>query len=1066
MIQRLVAFALRMPFVIIASAIAIALAGMMAYGKLDIEAYPNPVPPLVEVLAQPPGSSGEEVERYVTIPLEVGLAGMPGLDHIRSSSLFGLSDVKCYFKWGTDYKDARQEVINRLQFVSIPNGVQPQISPWNAIGEVFRYTVKGDGYSLEEKKTAEDWILERQFKRVDGVIDVTSYGGYTKQYQVGVDPFRLRSQGVSLQQLLSAIGNSNQNVGGQRLFIGEQSYDVRGIGLLRNIFDINNIVVAEQKGTPIRVGNVAEVKMGHAPRLGMVGHDDDPDVVQGIVLMRYGGETPHTLQGVYDRMDYIKTHDVLPPGMELVPYYDRGALVKVTTHTVIENLLVGMLLVSVVLFLFLGHARAALITALNIPIALLIAFIGMVGTNTPANLISLGAVDFGIVVDSTVIMMENIFRHLGPHGRGTMQQRILAGAKEVAGPMTFSTVIIGVAFLPLFTMTGVSGVIFSPMAHTYAVALGCASLMALTLTPVLASKFIPPNLEEKENVMMRVLHRLYEPFFDAALRKPKRSMIFRLVPVLLCVVLFPFLGREFMPKLEEGNFWIRATLPMSISLDQSAKYVGRMRSIIRGCPADEKTPCTNDNRSHTEVTTVISQLGRPDDGTDVSGFYNIELFAPLKPFGEWKSGKTKETLTEELSKELRESFPGVVFNFSQMISDNVEEALSGVKGENSVKVVGPGLRSNEKIGFEILDVMSKVKGVQDLGMIQSLGQPSVKIVPDRAVCARYGLNSGDVEAVVQAAIGGQAVTQVFEREKFFDLTVRWLEPYRNSIEAIREITIATPDGSFIPLGQVAHVTQEDGPSVIYREDGQRYTPVKFSVRGRDLASTIAEAQKNIADKVVLPYGTHLDWSGEINELKEAEARLKLIIPLTLLLIAFLTYSAVKNWVDTLIVLVDIPVACTGGVLALLITGIHFSVSAAMGFISIFGIAIQDAILVVTYYQRLREQGLGNEQAAREAAEKRFRPVLMTTLVATLGLLPAAISNGIGAQTQKPLAVVVIGGSLILAILTRVLQPPLLVLAHQWMDRRRGGSGGGPTGTDAVTEDEETGAGLAGEPEHA
>ena len=1061
MIQKIVSGALRMPFVVFAATVLLVVSGLTAYKALDIEAYPNPCPPLVEVLTQPPGWSAEETERYVTIPLEIGLAGMPGLDHIRSFSLFGLSDVKAYFSWSTPYKEARQEVINRLQFVQLPSGLQGQLSPWNAIGEVFRYRLVGKGYTLKELKAAEDWIMERQWKQVQGVIDVTSYGGETKQYHVEVDPYRLRGHGVTLSQLTSAVSNANQNVGGDRLFMGPQSYDVRGIGLLgakagRQVQDIENVVVAEQKGTPVRVKDIADVNVGHAPRLGLVGYNEDDDVVQGIVLMRYGGETPSTLEGVHKRLDYIRDNHILPPGMDIEPYYDRGKLVNVTTHTVMENLIVGMILVTVVLLMFLGHARAALITAINIPLALLIAFCGLVGTNTSANLISLGAVDFGIVVDSSVIMMENIFRHLGPHGKGSMIERIQQSSREVATPMTFSTLIIGVAFLPLFTMTGVSGVIFAPMARTYAFAIGGAIILALTLTPVLSARFLPAQAEEKESVIMRVLHRVYNPFFDSALRHPKLSLLVRMIPIGAGILLFPLLGREFMPKLEEGNFWIRATLPMSVSLDESAKYVGRMRSILRGCPEDASVPCDDAHRRHKEVETVVSQLGRPDDGTDVTGFYNIEFFAPLKSFDEWPRGLTKEKLTEEISGELRSAFPGVVFNFSQYISDNVEEAISGVKGENSVKVFSQDLENNEKVADAIVDTMSRVRGVADLGHFKVLGEPSIKISPRREECARYGLNTGDVDAVIQAAIGGTAVTQVYEGEKFFDLTIRWKPQYRMSLEAIREITVATPDGSQVPLGQIADVETAEGPAMIYREDGVRYSPVKFSVRGRDLASTIAEAQARIDlevprcdkappgwKKLCRPYEMHLDWAGEINELHEAEGRLQIIIPLTLVLIAFLTFSAVRNWVDTLIVLIDIPVAITGGVLALLVTGTHFSVSAAMGFISIFGIAIQDAILVVTYFQRLREtEGLSIEQAAREAAEKRFRPVLMTTLVATLGLMPAALSNGIGSQTQKPLAIVVIGGSLILAILTRILQPPLLVLAHRWLEARRARGGGG------------------------
>jgi cobalt-zinc-cadmium resistance protein CzcA len=752
--------------------------------------------------------------------------------------------------------------------------------------------------------------------------------------------------------------------------------------------------------------------------------------------MRYGGETAPTLTGIHKRIEYIRENNILPPGMTLQPYYDRGDLVKLTTHTVLENLLVGMTLVSLVLFLFLGQARVALITAINIPLALLIAFSGLVATGTSANLISLGAIDFGIVVDSTVIMMENMFRHLGAHGRGTIEERILGAAREVATPMAFAATIIAAAFIPLFTMTGVAGVIFAPLASTYAFAIGGAMMLALTLTPVLASKLVAPQAAESENAVMRGLYRLYVPLFRWTLHNPRTAIGVGLVPVVVGLVAFNFLGSEFMPKLEEGNFWIRATLPTSISLEQSAQYVGRMRRILRGCPEDDAEPCTDKNRRWPEVVTVISQLGRPDDGTDVAGFQNIELFAPLKPFADWRKGLTKERLTEQLSGDLSAAFPGVVFNFSQMISDNVEEAVSGVKGENSIKVFGPDIAENEKHAEEIVRVLRTVQGVQDLGMLTSMGQPMVRITPDRRKCARYGLNTGDVVAVVQSAVGGQTVTQVFEGEKRFDLTVRWMQEYRTSLEAIREITVSTPSGMTVPLGQIAEIKLEDGPSLVYREDGQRYSPVKFSVRGRDLGSAIGEAQRKIREQVHLPYDTHLEWAGEINQLHEAIDRLEMVVPLTLLLIAFLVYAATKHWLDTLIVFTNIPIACAGGILSLFLNGVNFSVSAAMGFISIFGIATQDAILVVTYFKRLRQvDGLSVEDAAREAAIKRLRPVLMTTFVST-GLLPAAISTGIGSQTQKPLALVVIGGCFILAVVARVLQPPILLLAHRWLERRK------------------------------
>jgi cobalt-zinc-cadmium resistance protein CzcA len=1021
MVKRIVTIALQNRALVLLLAGVLLVAGLLAFRALPIEAYPNPVPPMVEIIAQPPGWSAEEVERYVTIPLEIGLSGVPGLDHVRSQSLYALADVKCYFTWATHYADARQEIINRLQFVQLPPGVQAQLSPANPIGEVYRFDVRGKGYSLAELKTAADWILVRQLKQVPGVADVVTFGGETQEYHVEVDPYRLRARGVTLAQLTQAISSANQNVGGQRITLGEQAYTVRGIGLIQSIKDIEEVVIAAQHGVPVRVRDVASVEIGHAPRLGMVGRDGDDDVVQGTVLMRYGGETRATLEGIYARVEHIRENHLLPPGMDVEPYYDRATLIGVTTRTVLENLFIGMVLVTLVLLAFLGSVRAALITALNIPLALLVAFIGMVATGTSANLISLGAVDFGIVVDSTVIMVENVFRHLGQHGHGSIFDRVRTAAGEVGRPMAFATLVIAVAFLPLFTMTGVSGVIFSPMAHTYAFAIGGAILLALTLTPVLLSRFVPAQTEEKETAVMRALHRAYRPLFDVALRHPRLGFILPAVVIGLCAVLFPLLGSEFMPQLEEGNFWIRASLPMSVSFEQASRRVGRMRQILR---------------DHPEVITVVSQLGRPDDGTDLAGFQNVELFAPLEPYGEWKHGLTKEKLTEELSKQLQEEFPGVVFNFSQYLSDNVEEALSGVKGENSVKVKGPDLAGNEAAASALLETMGKVRGVKDLGLFPTLGQPSIQIVPDRAQCARYGLNTGDVDAVVSAAIGGQAVTQVFEGEKSFALTVRWQAPYRSSIAAIRAITVSAPDGAQVPLGQLAKITEESGPSVIYREDGSRYAPVKFSVRGRDLGSTIGEAQRRVAGDVRLPPGAHLEWSGQMNELKEALGRLALVVPLTLLVIALLVYFAVRTWLDTAIVLFSIPVACLGGVVALLVSGEAFSASSAMGFISVFGIAVQDAILVVTYAQRQWANGMSLSDGARAAAEQQFRPGLMATLTATLGLLPAALSNGIGAQAQKPLAIVVIGGSLALAGLTRVIQPPMLVVAHRLGERLR------------------------------
>ena len=1033
MIERLVSAAVRAPFLVLMAALALVVVGIHSYTRLDIEAYPNPVPPMIEIIAQPQGWSAEEVERYVTLPLETGLVGMPGLEHVRSQSLFGLADVKFYFGWDTSYFTAQQRVLNQLNFVTLPAGVQPQLSPWSAIGELYRYKVVGKDYTAADLKTAEDWILEKQFRQVPGVIDVVGFGGLTKQYHVDVDPYRLRGLNVSLAQLQSAIANANQNVGGQRLTLGEQSFDVRGIGLIRSVRDIEQITIAAQKGVPVRVGDVATVNVGAAPRLGIVGRDGEPDIVEGIVLMRYGGDSLSTVKGIHDQVEQIRQNRILPPGMDIETLYDRADLVKLTTHTVMENLITGMLLVSLVLWLFLGNLRAALLVALNLPLALLFAFFGMVWTGTQANLISLGAVDFGIVVDSSVIMMESIFRNFARRG-GSVFERITSAAREVGPPVFSSTLIIAVAFVPLFTLTGVAGVIMAPMAHTYAFAIGGAIVLALTLTPALSSRLLPPSAsqdeEEKDTRFMRAVHRFYARIFSFALQRPRSAVLLGVGPVVLALAAASLLGREFMPKLEEGNFWIRATLPTSISLERSARYVGHIRAIVLGCPGEDASDCPLAKRTRPEIQSVISQLGRPDDGTDVSGFHNIELLAPLRPTSEWRTGVTKASLTDDMQRDLTRAFPGVVFNFSQVISDNVEEAMSGVKGENTVKVVGPDLRVDENKAGEIVAAMKDIRGVADLGIFRSLGQPAIRITPLRTAAGRYGLNTGDVAAVIQAAIGGLAITQVYEGEKHFDLTVRWAEPYRRDLRAIRAILVAAPDGAQVPLGQLADVVEENSPSVIFRENLRRYVPVKFSVRGRDLASTIAEAQAKIAAHVKLPYDTHLEWGGEINQLRETTARLLIIIPVTLLMITFLVYGSVKNARDTLIVLLGAPVAASGGVVALFLTGTDFSTSAAVGFISILGISIQDGLLVVTYARQLRTQGESAVSAARQAAQRRLRPVLMSTWVAMLGLLPAALSRSIGSETQKPLAIVVIGGALALVILPRLLQPALLALAYR------------------------------------
>jgi len=1024
-IEKLVAAAVRLPLLVFAAALLVVVGGALSYRELNVEAYPDPVPPMIEVIAQPDGLSAEEVEKYVTIPLEVALAGIPGLDHVRSQSLFGLSDVKVYFRWGTDYDRARQEVLNRLQLVELPPGVKTSLSPWSAIGEVFRYTLEGKGYTLRELKTAQEWVLEREWRKVPGVSGVVSFGGETKEYHVAIDPVRMRAHGVGLAPIMNALAAANQNVGGQRITLGEQSYDIRGVGLLHDVGDIEKVVILEKGGTPVRVRDVATVSVGAAPRLGTVGKDDEDDVVQGTVNMRSGAETASTLRGIHERLAIIEKNRLLPPGMKVRPYYNRGDLVKVTTRTVVENLVVGMLLVAGVLFVFLGNVRAAAITSVVIPLSLMVAFMGLVLTRTSANLISLGAIDFGIVVHSAVIMLENVFQKLGRGGSGGVTDRVLAAAREVAGPMAFSTAIIGVSLLPLFLMGGVSGVIFSPMARTYALAIGGAIVLSLTLAPALATKLLRASDEEREGLVMRGMSRAYHPLVAFGARFPLVTVVVVAAGLAGAGFAARGLGSETMPKLEEGNLWIRATLPTSISREKAAEYANRMRAIVRGCP--KSGPCTDQNRTHKVVLSAVSQVGRPDDGTDVTGFNNVEIFAPLLSYDEWPRGMTKESLTAELSQEMEETFPGVLFSFSQMIGDNVEEAVAGVKGENAVKVFGPEVTANEATAAAIVTALGRVGGVDDLGYLRSLGQPNVKVTPDRTAAARYGLNTGDVTAIIDAAVGGRTVTRVYEGERTFDLTVRFDPEHRSSLDAIRELDVTTPSGARVPLGQIAKIEVGPGALAIYREDGQRYTPVKFSVRGRDLATTIEDAQATVARDVALPYGAHLEWSGELDELRAARGRLAWVVPLTLALVTALAYAATRSWRGTLVVFANVPLAWAGGVVALRLAHVHLSVSAAMGFVSLLGIAAQDAILVVTYFARIRAAGASAEEAARGAVENRLRAVLMTTAVAMLGLLPAAVSHGVGSETQKPLALVVIGGGFLLAVIARLLQPALLVL---------------------------------------
>jgi cobalt-zinc-cadmium resistance protein CzcA len=877
--NRLVEMVLHERLLVIALAVVLLLGGAYAFRDLNIEAYPDPSPPTIEIIAQQTGWSAEEMERQVTVPLETQLNGMPGIDHLRSISLFGLSDIKCYFKYETDYNFDRQEVLNRLQQTDLPAGVQPALSPQSAVGEIYRYELQGQGVSLMDLKTAEDWILERQFKQVPGVIDVVSFGGETKEFHVDLDPNKLIAFNVSVPQVMQAISNSNANVGANYLELGAQSYNVRGVGLFQNAEDIGLVQVAERNGTPIRVRQLGEISIGAKTPMGRVGRDDRTDIVQGVVLMRKGEKSMPTLEAVRKKVDAIN-NGILPKGIKIVPYYDRTDLINITTHTVTHTLVEGMILVAFILLAFLGDMRASLVVALSIPLSLMFTFILMVIRGDSANLISMGAIDFGIIVDASVVMVENIVRHLSedsPHKHNLTRTTAIA-AKEVIKPIIFSTAIIVAAFLPLFTMTGVEGKVFGPMAMTYGLALGGALILALTFSPVMASLLLKPRQGEHDTLLVRWIRAGYHKALNVTLVRPILTVASATAFLIGVGFLMPFLGGEFMPKLEEGNLWVRASMPNTISYSYASQLADQMRDVFR---------------RHSEVTTVISQLGRPDDGTDPTSFFNAEFLVELKPFDEWPRGRTKADLVEECAAELHK-IPGVDYNFSQTIQDNVEEAMSGVKGENSIKLFGDDLEKLESTANSIQDAIAKIPGVADLGVFGELGQPNLLIQINRAEAARYGMLANDVNATVQAAIGGQAVTQVLDGERRFDVVVRFQPQYRQSIEAISNIQINSPDGEHIPLKQVAEIRKQTGASFVYREDNARYIPIKFSVRGRDLQSTIDDIQTAIKQRVQLPAGYHYEIAGEFQELQDAVRRLEVIVPISILIIFFLLYMTFRS----------------------------------------------------------------------------------------------------------------------------------------------------------------------------
>jgi cobalt-zinc-cadmium resistance protein CzcA len=1058
-LKGLVAFGLtRRAIVVLALFVFVAL-GLFAFTRLNIEAYPNPAPVILEITAQSAGLSAEEMERYYSIPIEVGLAAVPGVDVIRSTSFYGLTFVRVVFQYGVDYYFAlTQTAISLQQNVSLPNNVTPQIQGTSLVGEIFRYQLVGPPhFGLTNLRTVQDWILQRRLLAVPGVVQVNTWGGTTKQYDVEVDLQKLDAYGVTLPQVITAIGNANINVGGRTINMGQQSVNIRGVGLMDSggaadltqgfrVEDIENVPLFQSSGVPVLVKDIARVSVGHVPRLGMAGRDRDDDVVAAIVIMNRTLHTNDVVARVRKEVDRINTDGSLPPGVKLVPFYDRTSLVAVTTATVVHNLAFGCALIFLIQWVFLGDLRSALIVGASIPFALFFSVTILVLRNEDANLLSVGAVDFGIIVDAAVILVENVYRNLqsppqdrqelvaqlaagrwgadptrtaDAPGAGAWNDRlrlILVSSLQIGKAVFFSTAIIVAAFIPLFTMQGVEGQIFGPMARTYAYALVGALIATFTVTPCLASLLIPERVSEAETVVVRALRALYRPVLRWSLRHRSITVGLGLVFLAATAIITTRLGSEFLPTLEEGNLWIRASMPPTISLEAGIPMVSKIREMLL---------------RHPEVITVVSQHGRPDDGSDAAGFFNAEFFVPLKPFDEWPSGMTKERLVDALQKEFAAAFTGIGFNFSQYIQDNVEEGLSGVKGANSVKVIGRDLSTLEQIAKEVMREMSAVRGVEDLGVFWVLGQPNLNIRIDRGRAARYGLNVSDVNTVIQAALGGTVATTLLEADRQFNVTVRLAPEYRSSIDAVRNLKVGvqSPTGgnSYIPLSEIASIALETGASYIFRERNQRFIPIKFSIRGRDLAGTVAEAQERVLRNVKLPGGYRIEWAGEFDWLQQAKKRLAIIIPVTLALILVLLYGLFNSLRDSLMALLGLPFAVGGGILGLYITGLDLSISAAIGFISLFGVSVMSGILIINGYYRVATADITPLEAMFRAVDSQMRPVLMMTLSACIGLLPAAVSTGIGSQVQRPLATVIVGGMLVGPLLLLIVVPALQTL---------------------------------------